>query len=255
MKINSFNGSGEHARNIYTRRTRNIYARLARRGIVCAVCVLCAAMAVCAASPLVSAQTSEPVVLFNGETQEFTFENVASTVDDAGQTVPDLFPSLKSIVPGDSITQTITLSVSDVPSDQQITIYLQAELENDDYTTLLQSASIEVVHEGEEITQSLAQAVVLGVFDSDKTQETTVTLTVPTSVGNEISGLSATIDWVFSAVYTSTTTGTTSVTTSTSISSPQTGDTGLLWLWVVLGVLSVCGMGLALYGIATASKK
>lgn len=187
-----------------------------------------------------------PTVLFNGTAQTFTFQNVTTNVDSAGDTVPDLFSSLKSIVPGDSITQDIILSVQKIPNDQQVTIYLQAESENDDYNTLLESATLQVVHDGEEITQSLADPVALGVFDSAATKETAVTLTIPVSVGNEISGLSANIDWVFSAEYapeTQTSTGTTSTTpsstattsTSTNTSSPKTGDASFIWLWGALG--------------------
>ncbi len=234
---------------------QRLIARVKRNFTTCALMgsVLFGGITILSALAPIAHAASVPTVLFNGLAQVFTFQNVSLAVDSTGESVPDLFASLKSIVPGDSITQNIILSVRQIPSDQQVTIYLQAQSENDDYNALLESATLQVVHDGEEITQSLAQPVTLGVFDSAQTKETTVTLTVPISVGNEISGLSANIDWVFSAEYApedevdpTATPSVSAISPSQNQNSPKTGGGSLWWLWVVLCASAVCGIAIAL---------
>lgn len=142
--------------------------------------------------------------IHHGEsTPEFSF----STLPFQGNSNPDLFPDMKGLMPGDSVTQEITLDVKNVKnttiqSDSVVGIYLKAQNGNENYNRLLadQDVSYEVKKGDTVITGDMVgeKGVLLGTFTDDGKAKVTVTLNIGKNAGNELQNLIAQVDWVFS---------------------------------------------------------
>ncbi len=188
---------------------------------------------------------------FDASSNTFTYGGGLSTAtNEGGDNVayPDLFTGLKDIVPGDTLSQTIEVSASNVGS-KTVKIYLQSDNENDDYDTLLYGEdgnladiTFTVKSDDDDLLDNdrttgfdnLPDGILLATFTADGTQTITVDMAVPLTVGNEVAALEGMVDWTFTVEVTTPTTTTTE--------SPETGDVTSLLLW--LFVLAVCGAGI-----------
>lgn len=120
---------------------------------------------------------------------------------------PDLFPDMKDLMPGDSVTQEITLDVKNVKNtaiqkDSVVGIYLKAQNGNENYSRLLGDEDVSYrVQKGDTvITGDMLdeKGVLLGTFTDDGKAKITVTLNIGKNAGNELQNLVAMVDWVFS---------------------------------------------------------
>jgi hypothetical protein len=186
-----------------------------------AAVVLCAAMllsvTVFAATTL---QGDKPAIVFDAKTQTFTINGMKVT---SAEPYPDLFPDMKNLMPGDSVTQEIRVQVKNAGSNT-VKLYLKAESQNDDdndndYETLIGTedsktgVTLSVKFEGTDyaekltytgsitkLTESAAdsdEGVYLGAFTgSDSEKDIDVTLAIPIDAGNKLQDLKAQLGWV-----------------------------------------------------------
>ena len=172
-----------------------------------------------------------PTVVFDAAAKTFSFQNCQEYTygdengDGVAESYPDLFPNIKNAMPGDSFTQTIRVKVINAGSNT-VKMYLKSENPNADYKKLV-AANGDTVSltarfgkvgaakrnvltvakdfiKGEDksltYTSPLANQLYLGAFTGNaKDREVDVSFTIQTEAGNELSGLTAMIDWVFVA--------------------------------------------------------
>ena len=163
-----------------------------------------------------AASDDNPEVVFNYATRRFEFRNTAPyTVGKSDRQYPDLFKDFKGMMPGDSITQTITVRGGNLGRGTAH-IYLRTEYDNGDLTTNGTDLEIEdyqklvnspyvtltVSYDGKVLnTGRLEQGVLLGAFSEGVEAELEVTLSIDIEAGNELAGLQAGIGWVFYTEY------------------------------------------------------
>lgn len=143
-----------------------------------------------------------PNVVYNGSTRKVEFENALLPFF-AGSENLDLFTEMKGLMPGDSVTQTITVGTKNTGSDT-VRLFLRTEKENEDYVKLTESYPDWVtftVKQGDKVlaTGDLKDGVKLGEFRGDGKTELTVQLDIDINAGNDLQGLVASVDWVFTA--------------------------------------------------------
>ena len=145
------------------------------------------------------AATSDPAVIFYGSDNEIRFERALPF---PGNSEPDLFPNLKKMMPGDSVTQQIEIGAKYM-RDKRVAIYVKSENPNDDYRKLIDEYGHYVdlsIKNGEDtIEGDLKNGVLLGIFDKTSSNILDVTLSIDIEAGNELQDLIAEIDWVFYA--------------------------------------------------------
>lgn len=152
------------------------------------------------------AEANNPQVLFDGSAGAFKFKNATPFKT---ETSVDLFSNIKGIVPGDSFTQTFTIGAENIGTGT-VTMQLIAQNPNADYLKLMGEGSASVAHPAiltvrdgttviSETALTAAGGFSLGTFSNNQTKELTVQLSVPVEAGNELSSLTAKIDWVFKA--------------------------------------------------------
>ena len=152
-----------------------------------------------------STYISSKSVIYDGRREAFT---------SPGSDGEDLFVDLKDLMPGDALTQTIRVGVQNMDSDR-VKIYMTAKNPNDDYNTLLSyedptdpskgnwvdlSVDVGTVENVLNIRNADNTDVLVGVFTQDGTKEINVNLAISLLAGNELSDLTAAVDWVFYAV-------------------------------------------------------
>ena len=113
----------------------------------------------------------------------------------------DLFENFKGVVPGDILTQRITIKNT---SDSQVRLYMRAEPVEESHRDFLSRLNIQVSCKDEEIfdaaaseTAQLTENTLLGTFKRAGSTELVVTLTVPVDLGNEFMGAMGFVPWTF----------------------------------------------------------
>lgn len=137
------------------------------------------------------ATDSDPTILYDEVKNQFSFINTEET---------DLFPGFKDVIPGDTLTQEIILIGENISVETEF--FLKAEIH--DGVDLPAEITLSVYSDGELIsegpadeTSGLTEFVRLCSMDKPSTLELTAVLSVPTSIGNEISHVRKDIDWIF----------------------------------------------------------
>ena len=149
---------------------------------------------------VVFAAASDPAVIYNGWKHEIEFQNVLPF---GSNQEPDLFSNMKNLMPGDSVTQEIKIGAKYL-GDDSVKLWLRAENANEDYRKLVETCgqwvNLTVKNGKGEIVGDLASGVELGQFSGRNKSETiTVELSIDLEAGNELQGLIAEVDWVFTA--------------------------------------------------------
>lgn len=113
----------------------------------------------------------------------------------------DLFENFKGVLPGDVITQTITVRND---SNKKVRIYLKAEPVSDIHRDFLSQLHLTVECKDKDIfdaaaseTAQLTNKTLLGTFKKKGSTELEVTLTVPASMGNDSMGDIGIVPWTF----------------------------------------------------------
>ena len=134
-------------------------------------------------------------VTYEGGAEKFVFLPGSSYSD------TDLFENFKGVLPGDVLTQTITVQND---TDAQVRIYMRAEpVKQEDVDFLNQmhmtvtSGSKEIFDAQADQQDGLAKNTLLGTFKKSGSTTLTVTLEVPIEMGNEYMGRIGTVPWTF----------------------------------------------------------
>ena len=155
----------------------------------------------------------------------------------------DLFESFKNVLPGDVLTQTITVRND---KDMQVRIYLRAEPVNQASEEFLRQLTLTVTCKDKEIfdaaaseTAQLTKATLLGTFRKNGSTDLTVTLSVPAELGNEYMSAIGVVPWTFIAEE------------IPDDETPHTGDWFQLGWWLLAAAIIV----VAIAGVLWAQKR
>ncbi|MBQ1252356.1 MAG: S-layer homology domain-containing protein [Firmicutes bacterium] len=144
-------------------------------------------------------KSDNPTVMLDGKARDFVVTNAATAPNGNA----DLFVDMKDLMPGDSVTETVTVGVDDFDELQMknVTIFAEAVKgsETGDYQKIVGSKYVKfTVKQGDkEITVPLGDGVSLATFSDDGSVDLDVTLSIDKQAGNELSDLMGTIDWHF----------------------------------------------------------
>ncbi|MGN1019015.1 MAG: hypothetical protein ACI4O7_01470 [Aristaeellaceae bacterium] len=134
-------------------------------------------------------------VSYEGGAEKFVFVPGSEYSDS------DLFENFKDVLPGDVLTQTITVQND---TDAQVRVFMRAEPVSDIYVDFLSQLSMTVECKDKEIfdaapseTAQLTNNTLLGTFKKAGSTELTVTLTVPNTLGNQYMGAIGIVPWTF----------------------------------------------------------
>ena len=155
----------------------------------------------------------------------------------------DLFESFKNVLPGDVLTQTITVRND---KDMQVRIYLRAEPVNQASEEFLSQLTLTVTCKDKEIfdaaaseTAQLTKATLLGTFRKNGSTDLTVTLSVPADMGNKYMNAIGFVPWTFIAEE------------IPDDETPHTGDWFQLGWWLLAAAIIV----VAIAGVLWAQKR
>ena len=131
-----------------------------------------------------------PTVVYDSEKGAFAFHNLDND---------SLFGKFQEIMPGDRRTTEIRIEMKNLSRTARL--YLRAEPNSDDIA-VLESLTLSISQNGVTLDEnnganSLKQDVLLGTFTDDGDTVLDVTLTVPTTVGNEMARQSGELQWIF----------------------------------------------------------
>lgn len=140
-------------------------------------------------------------VTYSGNSGEIIF------APGSDQSPTDLFPNFKGVMPGDSLTQQITVK-NDADDKIKVKIYLRALGAHEDSVEFLSQLGLTVQTSEEnemaymfdaaaDETAQLTDWVCLGTLFSGGEVNLDVTLTVPVEMGNEFQNQRGYLDWEF----------------------------------------------------------
>lgn len=208
----------------------------------------------------VTAFAAESSVTFEGKTGKFSFEPGSSYTD------TDLFDNFKGVMPGDTVTETITVTNKAKDCDY-VKIYMRAVAHDESGNPLSEgvAASGETVatmqdflsqlsmkvYNGKKLIyeaspdelDGLSQNVLLGTLRKNKSVTLTVELEVPIELGNEYANRVGEVDWIF----------TVEAYDDPPAASPITGDQ--MRLGLVIGVMCISAVAIVVLVIASKKKK
>ena len=160
-----------------------------------------------------TAFADSPSITFNGFTSGFDFQPGSE------YTETDLFDSFKNVMPGDTVTETITFTNSATDCDF-VNLYMRAEAHDETdnplspkvaeketvatMTEFLSKLSMKVWNGTELIYEASPDELdglktnrLLGTFRTGETATLKVELTVPIDLGNEYANRVGEVDWIF----------------------------------------------------------
>lgn len=140
-------------------------------------------------------------VTYDGNAGEFVF------APGSDHSLTDLFPNFKGVMPGDSLTQTITVK-NDAAHEVKVKIYLRSLGAHEDSTEFLSQLGLQVKPSAENEmaymfdataaeTAGLTDWVCLGTLYAGGEVNLDVTLTVPTDLDNTFQEKIGYLDWQF----------------------------------------------------------
>lgn len=187
---------------------------------------LCLLLIVCILS--VPAGAAKANVTYSGNAGEFIF------APGSEYSPTDLFPNFKDVMPGDTLTQRITVN-NDADKKVKVKIYLRSlgatdesyvEFLNQLHLTVQKAEDTPMFDAAADKTDGLTDWVCLGTLYSGGKVDLNVKLDVPTSLDNLFQEKYGEIEWQF-------------MVEELPVSPddphpPKTGDDSHLWLWIIL---------------------
>ena len=196
----------------------------------------------------VGAFAADATVSYEGNAKKYIF------APGSDQSPTDLFPDFKGVMPGDRLTQKITVK-NNAGNKVKVKIYLRALGAKEGSEEFLSQLNLLVKENGDSIlfdapahvTDGLTDWVCLGTLYSGGHVDLDVILNVPIEMGNDFQDAIGYLDWQFRVEELPV--------ESTDPSGPNTGvDTHSIVYWTVLGV-GVCLLGAALVIFFAGKKK
>jgi len=177
-------------------------------------------------------------VTYSGDAGNFIF------VPGREHSPTDLFPNFKDVMPGDSITQPITVK-NDASNKVKVKIYMRSLGAHADSVEFLTKLRLRVEKSGENAmgymfdaaaseTAQLTDWVCLGTLYSGGEVNLNVILDVPVELDNAYQEQIGYLDWEFMIEEFEI--------EPTDPEPPKTGDDFAIWLWPGLMLLSICGL-------------
>ena len=193
--------------------------------------------------PCVTAYAAGGKVTYSGDAGSFIF------APGSEYSPTDLFPNFKDVMPGDSISQTITVR-NDASNKVKVKIYIRSLGAHEDSVNFLSQMRLRVeksedntmgymfdaaAHE----TAQLTDWVCIGTLYSGGEVNLNVILDVPVEMGNEFQQQVGYLDWEFKVEEFEV--------EPTDPEPPKTGDEFQLGLWIALMAVSFCGLILLVF--------
>jgi len=186
----------------------------------------------------ISVYAAQGNVTYDGNSQNFIFEPGSK------YSPTDLFPNFKDVMPGDSITQEITVK-NEASNKVKVKIYMRslgAHTESNDFLSQLKlkvakSASDEMAYMFDAAANESAQLtdrVELGTLYSGGEVGLDVVLEVPKELDNTYKQKVGYLDWEFKVEE--------FPIEESDPKPPQTGDNSNLYLWIALMLVSAAGL-------------
>ena len=173
-------------------------------------------------------------VRFMGGAEEFVF------LPGTSYSESDLFDSFKKVMPGDVLSQRITLRNS---SSDQVRIYLRAEPVDEKHRDFLSRLNLQVSVKNDKIfdaaasqTGQLTENTLLGTFRRGGVTDLRLTLTVPYDLDNEYMDALGVIPWTFLVEL-----------VPKEPNTPQTGDLFDLGTWLLAAGMILAAIGYVLF--------
>jgi len=189
-------------------------------------------------SSTVTAFAADGKVTYSGNAGNFVFEPGSE------HSLTDLFPNFKGVMPGDTLTQKITVK-NDADNKVKVKIYMRSLGAHEDSVEFLSQLGLKVAKSEEnkmaymfdaaanEMAQ-LTDWVCLGTLYSGGEVNLDVTLNVPTSLDNEYQSKIGYLDWEFMIEEFPIEEG--------DPKPPQTGDNSNMALWFTIMICSLIMM-------------
>ncbi len=204
-----------------------------------------------ALSAVLPVYAADGKVTYSGNAGEFVFE------PDSEHSLTDLFPDFKDVMPGDTLTQKITVK-NDADHKVKVKIYMRSLGAHEDSVAFLSQLGLQVRKSDDnemaymfdaaaDETAQLTDWVYLGTLYSGGEVNLDVILNVPAELDNEFQNKVGLLDWEFKIEEFSV--------EPDDPQAPQTGHHSHRELWVALAVASVCVMIMLLLWKKKADKK
>lgn len=171
-------------------------------------------------------------VTYDGNSQKFIFAPGSEL------SPTDLFSDFKNVMPGDSITQKITVR-NESSNEVKVKIYMRSLGAHEDSVDFLSKLHLKVNKSGSNTmpymfdaaadqTDGLTDWVLLGTLYSGGEVNLDVTLTVPIDLGNEYQDAVGYLDWEFKVEEYPVEPG--------DPTPPPTGDNSKIYLWLMIAI-------------------
>ncbi len=201
------------------------------------VCVLLCVFALLL-SCAVPALAADGNVTYSGDAGQFIFAPGSEF------SLTDLFPSFKDVMPGDSITQPVTVK-NDASNKVKVKIYMRSLGAHEDSEAFLSQLRLRVEKSEKNAmaymfnaaaseTAQLSDWVCLGTLYSGGEVNLNVILDVPVSLDNRYQQQIGYLDWEFMIEEYEI--------EESDPKPPKTGDKSQIFLWVGLLIFSICGL-------------
>lgn len=154
-----------------------------------------------ALSPVLPVYAADGSVIYQGNAEQFIFEPGSNC------SLVDLFPNFKEAMPGDTLTQRITLKNN---STNKVVLYVRSLGTDTESAAFLSQLNLKVAQSDADANAYLYSApanqaaqltdwVCLGALDSGGLVDLDFVLTVPVTLDNEFQDIISYLDWEFKA--------------------------------------------------------